>query len=121
MIYRGITRGVGIANDLIQSQPGFLKRAEKLRFRAKLFLRSSHQTKNGAADHDKNGHRHHQLNQRKTCLSFLLLCELHFSTIVSRVRGKKGALPPMRRTPTMNRLPVGFAPLAYVMTAQRMS
>src|SRR6266404_5680018 len=112
MVLRGVTGIVGITNDLIQSQAGFLKGAKNLRLGPKLFLGTPQQAKNGAADDDKNGDRNHQFQQRKSRLLFLLLRELHFSTMVSRVTGKKGTLPPRRRTPTMKRLPVAFPPTA---------
>ncbi len=121
MVLRRVTGIVGITNDLIQSQAGFLKGAKNLRLGPKLFLGTAQQAKNGAADDDKNGDRNHQFQQRKSRLNSLLVSELHFSTMVSRVTGKNGALPPRRRTPTMKRLPVGFPALAYVMTAQRTS
>src|SRR5579859_887500 len=121
VILRRVSRITGVTNNLIQSEPGFLKRGEKLRLGAELLLGISQQGKHGAADDHENGHGDHQFNHRKTRLLLLLSRELHFSTMASRVTGRRGMLPPVRRTPTMNRLPVGLGPFAYVMTAHRTS
>jgi len=60
----------------------------------------------------KMGDGNHQFQQRKSRLNLMLVRELHFSTMVSRVTGKNGTLPPRRRTPTMKRLPLAIPPVA---------
>jgi hypothetical protein len=66
MVLRWVSRITGVSNNLVQSDPGFLESAEKLRLGAELFLGISQQAKNGGADDDENSDRNHQLHHRKT-------------------------------------------------------
>src|SRR5712692_3143510 len=109
MVLRRVPCVADIAHDLIQSQARFLKRVKDLRFGLAALLGHAQETKHRSADDDKYRHRYHQLDERESCLFLADRREVHFSTMVSRFTGSKGALPPDRRTPMMKRLPALFA------------